>query len=346
MFLSSDNGGPAHPKVIEAVMAANAGHVGAYGAEALAERVTGRIRDVLGWPEASVHLVATGTAANALILATLARPWQTVFCTPMAHVHEDECNAPEFYTGGAKLTLVPATDAKMTPETLSAAIEGEETRGVHGPQRGPVTITQVTEKGTLHSAEEVAALARVCRDHGLPLHMDGARVANAAAALGGAREMTAPLDALSFGATKTGCLGVEAAVLRDPGAAEEFAYRRKRGAHLFSKHRFLSAQMDAYLADDLWLELGARANALTARLAAGLRAIPGVAFEFAPQANMIFARMPRRLHARAFAAGAQYYLLAGDPDSGDPDEPLPCRLVTDWSLGEAEVDRFLDVLGG
>jgi threonine aldolase len=293
-----------------------------------------------------VFLVATGTAANSLLLATLCPPWSTIFCAPMAHIHEDECNAPEFFTGGAKLTLVPAENAKMTPEALARAIGAEETRGVHGPQRGPVSITQATEKGTVYSVAEVKALCDVARAHSLPVHMDGARFANAVARLGcSPADLTwrAGVTALSLGGTKNGAMGVEAAVLFDPSKAWEFELRRKRAAHLFSKHRYLAAQMEAYLTGGLWLTVAEQANALADRLAAGLREIPGVTLEWEPQANLMFFRAPRALHQRLMQAGATYYVWDGDPLVGDPDERLMGRLVCDWSVGADRVDRFLSV---
>lgn len=346
MFFASDNAGPAHPAVLAALARANDGYARAYGADAIMDRVRARIREVFEAPEAAVYLVATGTAANSLILATLAKPWQTVFCSPVAHIHEDECNAPEFFSGGAKLTLVPATDAKITPDALRARIAAEQTRGVHGPQRGPVSITQATEKGTVYAPDEIAALCAVARDHGLKVHMDGARFANALVSLGCTpAEMTwkAGIDAVSFGGTKNGLMGVEGVIFFDPAHAWEFELRRKRGAHLFSKHRYLSAQMEAYLEGDLWLSMARAANAACARLARGLRAA-GLELLWEAQANLLFFRAPRRLHQHLIAAGAVYYVWDGDPDTGDPDEPLTARLVCDWSMTDDTVDRFLALL--
>ncbi len=348
MNFASDNTGPAHPKVLEALARANQGYAMPYGADPLMEEVRTRIRDAFEAPEAAVPRSATGTAANALLLATMTQPWQTVFCSRVAHVHEDECNAPEFFTGGAKLTLVDAPDGKMTPDALRAAIAGEETRGVHGPQRGAVTITQATEKGTVHSVGDLRALTAVARDFGLPVHMDGARFANALVALGCTpAEMTwkTGIDAVSFGGTKNGLMGVEAAVIFDPAKAWEFELRRKRGAHLFSKHRFLSAQMAAYLTDGLWLDMARAANAAAARLAEGLRANAAVRFLYQPQANIIFAEWPRAGHRRLHEAGARYYIWNGGLDGPD-DEPLVARLVTDWSATDAAVDQFLSILAG
>jgi threonine aldolase len=347
MHFASDNAGPVHPRVMAALAAANDGYALAYGAEPAMADLTARIREIFEAPEATVHLVAIGTAANALLLATLAQPWQTVFCSDVAHIHEDECGAPEFFTGGSKLTLVPSTDGKMTPEALRATIGAEESRGVHGPQRGPVSITNVTERGTLYALDEIAALCAVARDFGLPVHLDGARFANALVALNcSPADLTwrAGVDALSFGGTKNGLMAVEAAILFDPSKAQEFEYRRKRGAQLFSKHRYLSAQMGAYLQDALWLALARDANAAASRLRDGLAAIPGVTLLADYRANMTFAAWPRAAHRQLLEAGASYYLWDGTLEDGPEDAPLTARLVCDWSADPADTDRFLGLL--
>ncbi|WP_195820074.1 threonine aldolase family protein [Roseobacter sp. MH60115] len=342
MFFASDNAGPAHPKVMQRVLAANEGYAMPYGADVLMDDVRTGIRTLFEAPEAAVYLVATGTAANALALACYSQPWQTVFCTDVAHIQEDECNAPEFYSGGAKLSLVPGGD-KMTPEALQARIAAEEVRGVHGPQRGPVSLTQVTERGGVYTLEELRALTAVAKSFDLPVHLDGARFANALVALGcTAAEMTwkAGVDVVSFGGTKNGCLGVEAVVFFDPSKAWEFELRRKRGAHLFSKHRYLSAQMAGYLEDDTWLTAARAANENCARLAQGLRT-RGAEFLHEPQANMIFARFPRRIHQRLQDAGAHYYIWEGSLAGDDPEEMLAARLVCDWSISAEQIDLFL-----
>jgi threonine aldolase len=347
MYFASDNAGPAHPAIMDALAKSNEGYALPYGADPIMDEVRAQIREIFEAPEAAVYLVATGTAANSLALATLCQPFETVFCAPVAHIHEDECNAPEFYTGGAKLTLVGDAD-KMTPEALRASIEAEESRGVHGPQRGPVSITQVTERGTVYSVEELTALCGVAKEFGLPVHLDGARFANALVALGCTpAEMTwkAGVDAVSFGGTKNGCVGVEAVIFFDPAKAWEFELRRKRGAHLFSKHRYLSAQMNAYLKDDLWLQSARQANANCARLAAGLREA-GVVFTHEPQANTVFCTFPRAIHKRLFEAGAVYNVWSGSLEGADPDEPLEARFVCDWSIDEDEIDRFVGLFRG
>ena len=341
MFFASDNGGPAHPAVMDRVVAENAAHQMPYGKDTLMEEVREGIRRVFDAPEAAVYLVATGTAANALALACYVQPWSAIFCSKIAHIQEDECNAPEFYTGGAKLALIDTED-RMTPEGLEAAIAPLAKGDVHGAQAGVVSITQVTERGTVHSLDELRALTEVAKRYDLPVHLDGARFANAMVALGcSAAEMSwkSSVDVVSFGGTKNGCLGVEAVVFFDPEKAWEFELRRKRGGHLFSKHRYLSAQMAGYLDGDAFAEVARQANENAGYLTKGLRGA-GAEFLHTPDANMIFARWPRAIHQRLHEAGARYYLWDG-PLEGDPGEMVAARLVCDWSVGRDRIDEFL-----
>ncbi len=344
MYFASDNAGPAHPKALEALARANEGYVHGYGNDDLTARVQDRIRTLFEAPEAAVYLVATGTAANSIALATYCQPFQTAFCTPLAHINVDECNAPEFYMGGGKLTLVQGSD-RMTADALRATIAGEEVRGVHGPQRGPVSITQLTEFGNLYSLDDLRGLSSVAKDFNLPVHLDGARFANACVALGCTpAEMTwkAGVDVAVFGGTKNGLMGVEAVILFDPEKAWEFELRRKRGGHLFSKHRYLAAQMDAYLDDDLWVTLAQRANANAAHLTQGLDGIATIKND--PKGNMVFAEFPRHLHQKLMGAGAAYYLWEGELEGDDPSEMLVARLVCDWSISRENIDRFLEIM--
>ncbi len=337
MRFASDNTSGAAPEVLAALMRANDGYNRSYGADAPMARVTALVRDLFQAPEAVVHLVATGTAANALAIATHCPPWGAVFCHTHAHVAEDECNAPEFYSG-AKLVLVPGDHGKMTPDTLAASLSRTGTSGVHGVQRGMLTLTNVTEAGTVYTPTEIAALTTQAKAHGLPCHLDGARFANALVATGATpAEMTwqAGIDVLSLGGTKNGCLGVEGVVLFNPEKAWELELRRKRGGHLFSKHRFLSAQMEAYLTDGLWLRLASQANAMGQRLAGGLAAKAGVTQAHAVQANMQFPEWPEGAHQRLEAAGAAYYRFPAPPGRE------AARLVTSWSTTEKDVDSFL-----
>ncbi len=338
MRFASDNTSGAAPEVMAAVLRANEGYAQSYGADAGMERVTALVRVVFEAPQAVIHLVATGTAANALAIATHCPPWGAVFCHEHAHIAEDECNAPEFYSG-AKLVLVPDDHGKMTPATLAGALARTGEGGVHGVQRGMLSLTNLTEAGTVYSPADIAALTALAKEHDLPSHLDGARFANALVATGATpAEMTwkAGIDVLSLGGTKNGCLGLEGVVLFDPTKAWEFELRRKRGGHLFCKNRFLSAQIEAYLTDGLWLQLAAQANAMGQRLATGLKA-QGVSVPNAP-ANMMFPEWPTGTHDRLEAAGAEYYRMSA------PEGRERARLVTSWSTTEADVDQFLAAL--
>lgn len=348
MNFASDNTSAAAPEIMAAIVAANTGSAMPYGHDDLMVRVRDRIRQIFEAPEAAVYLVATGTAANALSCAILVEPWQAVFCHHNAHIEEDECGAPEFYTGGSKLVLVDGDHARMTPDALDRAIAFTGRGGVHNVQRGMVSITNATEHGTVYGAAAVRQLAEVARGYGLPVHMDGARFTNALVTAGCTpADLTwkAGVDVLSFGGTKNGCMGVEAVVIFDPARAEEFEFRRKRAGHLFSKHRYLSAQMLAYLTDDLWLRLAHQANAAARHLAEGLRRIPGTSLVHPTEANAVFAAWPRAGHQRAEAGGARYYLWPGDQSMDGPaDEPLAARLVCSWSTTAADVEAMLALI--
>lgn len=347
MRFASDNAGPVHPKIMAALAAANDGWAMPYGNDDWTKRAADKVRDAFEAPDAAVYFVATGTAANVTLLATMTKPFQTIFCTPEAHIEVDECNAPEFYTGGAKLTLVESAAAKMVPEALSRAIEACGGKDVHHAQPGPVSLTQVTERGTLYSLHEIKELCDIAHAHDVPVHMDGARFANALAALDCTpAEMTwkAGVGAVSFGGTKNGCMGVEAAVIFDPALAWEFELRRKRGGHLFSKNRYLAAQMDAYLTDDLWLDMARAANGAGRKLASDLRQIEGVTFLQEPAANMLYVAFPRAAHRRLQEAGAHYYPMGSL--EGPDDEAVSARLVTDWSCPDENIDSFVALVRG
>lgn len=341
MFFTSDNASGAAPEVMAALARANAGFARGYGADEIMTRVTARLREIFEHPEAAVYLVATGTVANSLALAIHAQPWTAIFAHSDAHIALDECGAPEFYSNGAKLVGVSGPHGKMTPESLSETLSRYGNGGVHGVQMGALSVTNLTEAGTAYTPSEIAALTALAKARGMASHLDGARFANSLIATGATpAEMTwrAGIDVLSFGGTKNGCLGVEAVVLFDPQQAWEFELRRKRGGHLFSKHRFLSAQMEAYLQDDLWLGLARQANAMGARLAAGLAGKSGVALRHPVDGNMLFPEWAAGTHARLAQAGAAYY------DMPAPEGREAARLVTSFCTTEAEVDAFLSAL--
>lgn len=349
MIFTSDNASGAAPEIMAAMAEAEHGYAMPYGNDEVTARAQARVREVFEAPDAAVYFVATGTAANALSLACLCPPWATVYCHKTSHIEEDECAAPEFFTGGAKLTLLDGEDAKLTEAGLRAAIEHAAPVGVHNVQKGALSLTQATEAGAAYTLEEVRALAGIARNAGLPVHMDGTRLANALARQNvSPADMTwrAGVDILCLGATKNGALASEAVVLFDPERAWEFELRRKRGGHLFSKMRFISSQMDAYLTDRLWLRLAAHSNAMADLLADGITGVEGATVTNTIGANMLFPEVTLAQHKRLQAAGARYYTMTPfDPDGPD-DQVITIRLVSSFRTTPEDVERFVEVLAG
>ena len=345
MWFTSDNAGPAAPQIIEAMIKANQGYASAYGADDGMERVTHKLREIFEAPDAAIYLVATGTAANALGLSLLCPPWATIYCHRNAHVEEDECGAPEFYTGGAKLRLLEGPSAKIDPKSLRDAIRNTARAGVHNVQRGALSITNATENGTVYTSAEIAELAKIAHESAIPVHLDGARFANALVNQGcspAEASWKAGIDVLSFGGTKNGLIGVEAVILFDPAMAWEFELRRKRGGHLVSKHRFLSAQMDAYLTNGLWLQLAAKANKAATKLANAVQTFANAKLIYKTEANAVFAQWPRHGHRKAHDLGAKYYLWPGDQSLDGPEDTLlSARLVCNWATTDAEIKALI-----
>ena len=336
MNFCSDNVTGAAPEILEALARANAGTLPSYGEDALTARVEAKLRDIFETDLAAFPL-ATGTSANALALSVLAPPYGAVYCHRDAHVAVDECGAPEFYTGGAKLVDLPGEHGKLTAPQIAEVLAGAHKGVVHHVQPAAVSLTQATEAGTCYAAAEVAAIAAAARPYGVRLHMDGARFANALAFLKASpAEITwrAGIDILSFGATKNGALAAEAVVIFDKALAAEFAFRRKRAGHLFSKMRFLSAQLDAYLEDGLWLKNARHANAMAKRLAEGLARTPGARLAHPVEANEIFVDLPEHAIRGLLADGFQFYRWLGE------DRTL-LRLVTAFDTREADVAAFI-----
>lgn len=335
MNFRSDNVAGVAPAILRAIADANEGTQPSYGADEITARLERRFAELFE-REVAVFPVATGTAANSLALATVTPPWGIVYAHAEAHIEVDECGAPEFFTGGAKVATLPGPHGKITAEQMAALLPGGK-GVVHHAQPAAVSLTQATEAGTVYTADETAAIAAVAHRHGLAVHVDGARFANALVHLGATpAELTwrAGVDVLSFGATKNGALAAEAVVFFDKGKAEEFAFRRKRAGHLFSKLRFLSAQLDAYLADDLWLANARHANAMARRLADGLGALPRARLRHPVQANELFVELPDAAIRALVEEGFGFYRWM-DATS------LCIRLVTSFATHEADVDRLL-----
>jgi threonine aldolase len=342
MNFRSDNEAGAHPTIIEAVGRAFAsGPAFSYGADQWTEKVERRLREIFDKPELVAFPVATGTAANSLALACCAPSWGAIYCHPASHIVVDEANAPEFFTSGAKLCLIDGSAGKIDPRKLAEALVQPVYGVVHHPQPAAVSITQATDCGAVYGPDEIAAISASAHRHKLKVHMDGARFANALAFIScSPAELSwkAGVDVLSFGATKNGALAAEAVIFFDAELAHEFEFRRKRGGHLFSKMRLLSAQLDAYLADGLWLANARHANAMARRLVAGLTPLKGTALLYPVDANEIFVVLPAHMHDALQAAGAQYH-----PWPSDRPGERAFRLVTAFDTDPAAIDRFLAV---
>jgi threonine aldolase len=338
MHFASDNTAPISPEILEAIAKASTGKTGSYGADPLTEKFVNRINEIFE-TSCTVYPVATGTAANALALACLVKPYGAIICADEAHISTDECGAPEFYTSGAKLILLPSPDGRIAPMQIEQAMARAQDGGVHHVLPEAVSITQATEWGTVYAADAIAEIGETCRRRGLALHMDGARFANALV-YGNASpaDLTwkSGVDVLSLGATKNGAMAAEAVIFFNPALAAGFERRRKRAGQLWSKQRFLSAQLLAYVEDDLWRRNARRANATARRLADVLRAIPNVRLVQQVQANEIFAAMPEDIIDSLKSAGAVFY---GWIDI--PGEPNPIvRLVTSFATTDSEIDAF------
>lgn len=335
----SDNVAPVCDAILAAINAANAGAASAYGGDDLTLRLQGVASDVFG-TEVAIFPVTTGTAANALALSQIVPPYGGVYCHEAAHIVTDECGAPEFFTGGAKMIGLCAADGKITPEQVAGAIAFAADMGVHHVKPGAVSLSQATEWGTVYSLTELAALAAVAKRHGLPIHMDGARFANALAHLDctpAEATWKCGVDVLSLGATKNGALCAEAVVFFDPERARDFERRRKRAGHLWSKLRFVSAQLLAHFENGLWLHNARHANAMAAAVAQGLQGMPGARLLQAVNANEVFVALPEATVTELERQGFGFYRW---PLSAAPGG-VAIRLVTSYATPRAQVDEFL-----
>lgn len=333
---TSDNTAGICPEAFAALAEANPGHVPSYGDDNWTTRARAAIQELFDH-ECSVHFAFNGTMANALAVSATCRSFQSVFCHEHAHIHVDECGAPEHFTGGSKLIGLPGNDAKLTPDSLEEATH--RGHGVHFHQPGAVSLTQATELGTVYSAAEVAAIAEVARRHGMAVHMDGARFANAAATLATRNGATpadftwrAGVDVLSFGGTKNGMLTTEAVVIFNPEIATNFAYRVKQFGQLASKQRFATAQWVAMLQDGVWLRHARHANAMAQKLGQGLAALQGCALAHPTEANGVFARLPIDLVTGLEARGWQFYPFG---DTGT------YRFMCGWDTPASAVDALI-----
>jgi len=338
---NSDNVAPVAPEVMAALARVNHGTCHSYGDDPETGRLTDLARETFEC-DLVIHPVATGTAANALALSSVVPPYGGVFCHRIAHINTDECGAPEFFSGGAKLLALDGAAGKISAAQLAAPVAHAREMGVHHVVPGAVSVSQATEWGTVYTREELTALAAAAHEHGLVVHMDGARFANAVAHLGctaAEASWKCGVDVLSFGATKNGALAAEAVIFFRPGLAREFELRRKRAGHLWSKQRFLSAQLNACLEGGLWQRNARHANALATRLSQGL-ARHGLRCVQAVEANEVFVALPAPLIAALRSQGFEFYEWPAPPGIELP----VVRLVTAYDMQAADIDGFLDAI--
>jgi threonine aldolase len=330
----SDNVTTIAPEIMAALERANNGAAMPYGNDEITKRLEQRVAQIFE-RSVAVFPVATGTASNALALSALTPPYGAIYCHEHAHIQVDECGAPELYTGGAKLLPLSGASAKVTPGALGAALALGWRGNVHNAQPAVLSLTQATECGTIYRLDEMRALAEIAHAHGLKVHLDGTRFANALVSLNCApadASWRAGVDVLSLGATKNGAMAAEVVIFFDPALAQTMAFRRKRAGHLFSKMRFISAQMEAYLTDDLWLRNARHANAMARRLADGLAKIHGCRLVHPREANLLFVMLPNRVIDGLEQAGFGFYREGG---------VRTIRLVTAYNTDPAAVDAFV-----
>ena len=337
MNFASDNVTGVSPEIMAALSAVNEGTVKSYGEDEYTQRLETQFNELFE-REVTIFPVATGSAANALALSVMTPPYGAIYCHAESHINVDECGAPEFYTGGAKLVTLSGSDGKIHAADLAAVLNRSGAGVVHHVQPAVVSITQASEAGRVYSLDEIHAIAQVTKAHNLYLHIDGARFANAVAYLGcSPAEVTwrAGVDVLAFGATKNGAMAAEAVVFFNQSLANTFGYRRKRSGHLFSKMRFLSAQLAAYLKEDLWLRNATHANRMATTLAQGLVALPGVKLRYPVEVNEIFIQLPETAIANLLAQGFQFYRCEGESST-------TVRLVTAFNTKEDDVTAFIE----
>jgi threonine aldolase len=325
---ASDNSATIHPDVLAAIARVNVGHTFGYGHDDYTQSVEARVARVFG-ADARAFFVFNGTGANVVSLRAACRRFEGVICTETAHLNVDECGAPETIAG-LKLLTVPGIDGKLTPEVAEHRIAriGDE----HAVQPHVISISQCTELGTLYTPDELRALAELAHSHDLLLHVDGARLSNAAAALGvSLSEAAAGADVVSFGGTKNGLLGAEAVVLVNPALAHDFVYLRKQSMQLASKMRFLAAQFEALLSDDLWLRCARHANTMAARLADAVSDARGIQISRPVQTNAVFAVLPPVVTA---SLQREYPFYVWDESAGE------VRWMCSWDTTEDDVDGF------
>ena len=331
----SDNEAPVAPQILESLLGANNGFARSYGEDDLTSQLTGAFSELF---ECNVEVfpVTTGTAANALALGHITPPYGAIYCTPQAHILVDECGAPGFFSGGASIVSVDSIRGKIDADYLQNLLKNWGAHGDHEPRPSTLSITQTTEVGTLYKMQEVNRLSELVKGHGMLLHMDGARFANAVSSLGCSpadATWRAGVDVLSFGATKNGGMAAEAVVFFRKESAREFGRQRMRGGHLLSKMRYVSAQLLAYLHNGLWLELASHANASARYLRDGLVELPGVHIAYEVEGNAVFACLPLAMLEGLISEGFLFHRWPGEIGL--------VRLMCSYALRREDIDTFV-----
>ena len=335
-IFSSDNVTGACPEVMDAIVAANEGIVESYGNDKWSLNLQKKLSEIFE-TDVVVFPVVSGTAANALALSVLSPAFGKIFCNELSHINTDECGAPEFFSGGAKLVTMSSEDGKINAKDLSQNIRG--TGIVHLAQPAAVSITQACETGTVYQLEEIKSIAETAHEHGLKVHMDGARFANAIVSLDvSPAEMTwkSGIDVLSFGGTKNGCLTAEAVVFFKPELVGNFPYLHKRSGQLLSKMRFVSAQLEAYISNDVWLRNARNANNMAKLLSEGLAKFPDIKLAYTTQSNEVFVHLPSSTINLLNAKG---YNVSEDELDGKS-----VRFVTAWNTVSDDIDKLISTI--
>ena len=333
---ASDNVAGACPEVLDAIIKANDGDSTPYGNDQISTELQDKFSEIFE-KEVIVFPTASGTAANALALATMTPSFGNVYCHKLSHINTDECGAPEFYTGGGKLVTLNGVKGKITAEELDQAISGKGI--VHHTQPSSVSITQVCETGEVYQLDEIKKISEVTHKHNLNIHMDGARFANALVSLNATpAEMTwkSGIDVLSFGATKNGCIAAEAIIFFKKDLVGNVAFLMKRAGHLLSKMRFVSAQLDAYISNDVWLRNAKQANKMGKKLSDGLKDHSDINLAYPTEANEVFATFPRNKIDHLNSEGYQI--------NEDEWDGKAVRLVAAWNTQDTDVDHLLNSL--
>ena len=332
-IFSSDNVTGACPEVMDAIVAANEGNVESYGNDKWSTNLQKKLSEIFE-TDVVVFPVVSGTAANALALSVLSPAFGKIYCNELSHINTDECGAPEFFSGGAKLVTMSSEDGKINSKDLSQNIRG--TGIVHLAQPAAVSITQACETGTVYQLEEIKSIAKTAHEHGLKVHMDGARFANAIVSLNvSPAEMTwkSGVDVLSFGGTKNGCLTAEAVVFFKPELVGNFPYLHKRSGQLLSKMRFISAQLEAYISNDVWLRNARNANSMAKLLSEGFAKFPDIKLAYTTQSNEVFVHLPSSIIDLLNAKG---YNVSEDELDGKS-----VRFVTAWNTVSDDIDKLI-----